>query len=76
MDFSIEDVVNSLTLRNKLLLHHLMTGKQTNIDLIFDLCLIAFFGHGKFWHAILHSGVLFRGCTQQLSFHHLLSSFA
>jgi len=39
---------------------------------MFDLFLLAFFGHGKFWHAILHSGVLFQGCTQQPSFHHLL----
>jgi hypothetical protein len=73
MDFSIEDLGNSLTLRNKLFLHHLMIGKQTNIDLLFDLFLLAFFGYGKFWHAILHCGVSFQGCTQQPSFHHLLS---
>jgi hypothetical protein len=72
VDFSVEDLVGSLTLRNKLLLHHLI-GKQTNIDLIFDLFLLAFFGHGKFWLAVLHSVVLFRGCLQQLSFQHLLS---
>lgn len=59
MDFLIEDLVISLTLRNKLLLHHLMIGRQMNIDLIFDLFLLAFFGHGKFWHAVPHSGVLF-----------------
>jgi hypothetical protein len=73
MDFSIEDLVNSLTLRNKILLHHLMIRKHAKIDLIFDLFLPAFFGHGRFWHAVLHSGVLFWGCTQQLSFHYLLS---
>jgi len=41
MDFSIEDLANSLTLRNRLLLHHLMIGKQMNIDLIFDLFLLS-----------------------------------
>jgi len=50
-----------------------MIGKQTDIDLIFDLFLLAFFGHGKLWHAFLHSVVLFWGCPQQLSFQHLLS---
>ena len=55
-DFLIEGLAKSLTLRHKFFVHHSsMTKKQMNIDLIFYLLCLAFFGYGKF--LVCHSSL-------------------
>lgn len=47
-DFSIEELINSLALRNKILVQHSsMITKQINFNLISDLHFLAFFRHGS-----------------------------